>query len=105
MNRSLENKFMAGLKFFISSTCYDLVEERNQIRNLIKGLGHEPVLSDHNEILYDYDEHTHLSCVREISNVDIVVLIIGSRFGGKAIDETKKLIAPCFTHALYNLPQ
>lgn len=83
---------MAGLKFFVSSTCYDLSEERNQIRSFIRSLGHEPVLSDHSEILYDYDEHTHLSCVREISNVDIVVLIIGSRFGGIAIGETKKLI-------------
>lgn len=83
---------MAGLKFFVSSTCYDLTEERNQIRNFIKGLGHEPVLSDHNEILYDYDEHTHLSCVREVSNVDVVVLIIGARFGGVAIGDTRKLI-------------
>lgn len=87
-----EESCMAGLKFFVSSTCYDLSEERNQLRNLIKNLGHEPILSDHNEILYDYDEHTHLSCVREIPNADIVILIIGSRYGGKAINETTKLI-------------
>lgn len=83
---------MAGLKFFVSSTCYDLSEERNQLRNLIKNLGHEPILSDHGEVLYDFDEHTHLSCVREVINADIVVLIIGTRFGGKAINDTIKLI-------------
>lgn len=83
---------MAGLRFFVSSTCYDLAEERNQIRSLIKNLGHDPILSDHNEILYDYNEHTHTSCVREVSNADMVILLIGSRFGGVAIDDTHKLI-------------
>lgn len=83
---------MAGLRFFVSSTCYDLTEERNQIRSLIKNLGHDPILSDHNEILYDYNEHTHTSCVREVSNADMVILLIGSRFGGVAIDEAHKLI-------------
>lgn len=77
---------------FVSSTCYDLAEERNQLRQFISDLGHEPILSEYNEILYDFNEHTHVSCVREISNADIVILVIGTRFGGVAIDETKKII-------------
>ncbi|ONN48976.1 hypothetical protein AC057_18665 [Acinetobacter genomosp. 33YU] len=83
---------MAGLKMFVSSTCYDLAEERNQLRQFISDLGHEPILSEYNEILYDFNEHTHVSCVREISNADMVILVIGTRFGGVAIDETKKII-------------
>lgn len=83
---------MAGLKMFVSSTCYDLAEERNQLRQFISDLGHEPILSEYNEILYDFNEHTHVSCVREISNADMVILVIGTRFGGIAIDETKKII-------------
>lgn len=77
---------------FVSSTCYDLAEERNQLRQFISDLGHEPILSEYNEILYDFNEHTHVSCVREISNADMVILVIGTRFGGVAIDETKKII-------------
>lgn len=83
---------MAGLKIFVSSTCIDLVEERNQVRNLIKNLGHEPILSDHNDIYYGNTEHTHVSCIRQVSNADMVVLLVGSRYGGVAIDDAIKEI-------------
>jgi hypothetical protein len=37
------------------------------------------------EVLYDPREHTHKSCIQEISGCDMAVLIIGSRFGGKGV--------------------
>lgn len=83
---------MAGLNFFVSSTCYDLGEVRNQLRNFINNLGHEAILSDHNDVLYDFRYHTHVSCVNEVDNADILILIIGNRFGGEAIKETYDLI-------------
>jgi len=83
---------MAGLKIFVSSTCHDLTEERNQLRKFIIGMGHEPILSEYNEVLYEFNEHTHASCVKEVSNADIVVLIIGTRFGGVAIKDAKRII-------------
>lgn len=76
---------MAGLKVFISSTCYDLSVVRSQIRMFVQDFGHEPVMSEYNDVLYDFRYHTHKSCVDEVSNCDMLVLIIGSRFGGKAI--------------------
>ena len=76
---------MALLKVFVSSTCYDLGMVRAELRNFILNLGHEPVMSDYNDILFDPKDHTHESCIKEIPNSDAVVLIIGSRFGGKAI--------------------
>jgi hypothetical protein len=42
-------------------------------------------MSDYMEVLYDPREHTHKSCLQEISGCDIVVLIVGSRFGGKGV--------------------
>lgn len=81
---------MAGLKIFISSTCYDLIEERSQVRNLLLNLGHDPILSDHNDVYYDNYEHTHVSCIRQVSNADMVILLIGSRYGGVAIDDALK---------------
>lgn len=76
---------MARLKVFVSSTCYDLGIVRSQVRGYIKQLGHDPVMSDYMEVLFDPREHTHKSCIQEISACDMVVLIIGSRFGGKGV--------------------
>ena len=76
---------MAKLKVFVSSTCYDLSIVRSQVRSYIKQLGHDPVMSDYMEVLYDPREHTHKSCIQEISGCDIAILIIGSRFGGKGV--------------------
>lgn len=75
---------MAGLRVFISSTCYDLSLLRSQLRTFIKTIGYEPIMSDYEDVLYDPRIHTHTSCVDEVSNCDVLVLIIGARFGGKA---------------------
>ena len=42
-------------------------------------------MSDYSDILYDPREHTHENCIKEVPNCDMVLLIIGSRFGGTAI--------------------
>ncbi len=76
---------MAKLKVFVSSTCFDLSIVRSQVRNYVKQLGHDPVMSDYWEVLYDPRVHTHKNCLQEISGCDVAVLIIGSRFGGKGI--------------------
>lgn len=78
---------MSELRVFISSTCYDLSLLRAQLRGFIKSIGYEPVMSDFEDILYDPRNHTHASCIDEVSNCDMLILIIGSRFGGKAKPE------------------
>ena len=75
---------MAELRVFVSSTCYDLSLLRSQLRTFIKTMGYEPIMSDYEDVLYDPRIHTHTSCVDEVRNCDILILIIGSRFGGKA---------------------
>ena len=76
---------MASLKVFVSSTCYDLNIVRAELREFLINLGHEPIMSDFNDVLFDPRLHTHESCVQEIANADAVILIIGSRYGGTAI--------------------
>jgi len=76
---------MASLKVFVSSTCYDLGIVRSQLRSFLINLGHDPVMSEYNDVLFDPRTHTHESCAQEIKNADVVILIIGSRFGGTAI--------------------
>ncbi len=78
---------MAGLRVFVSSTCYDFSLLRAQIRSFILSLGFEPIMSDYEDVLYDPREHTHTSCVDEVVNCDILVLVMGSRYGGKASQE------------------
>ncbi|MBQ8813278.1 MAG: DUF4062 domain-containing protein [Lachnospiraceae bacterium] len=78
---------MAGVKVFISSTCYDLSILRAELRNFVLSLGHEPVMSEYADVLYDPRIHTHASCVNEVNNCDIMVVIIGSRFGGKSVPQ------------------
>jgi hypothetical protein len=78
---------MAGLKIFVSSTCYDLSVVRSQLRLFIQNIGHEPIMSDYNDVLYDPRIHTHTSCVDEVTSCDMVILIVGSRYGGKSVPE------------------
>lgn len=75
---------MSELNVFVSSTCYDLSLLRSQLRLFVKGMGYNPIMSDYEDILYDPRTHTHTSCVDEVSNCDVLILIIDSRFGGKA---------------------
>ncbi|GEM_PF-651662 len=83
---------MANLKIFISSTCYDLHAIRAQLRSVLIAMGYEPVMSDQAEVIYDPRTHTHTSCLREVANCDVVVLIVGSRFGGTTIPKALELV-------------
>lgn len=76
---------MAKLRIFVSSTCYDLGVIRSELRPFIFSHGYEPVMSDYSDILYDHRSHTHESCLKEIPACDMVILVIGSRYGGAGI--------------------
>ena len=76
---------MARLRIFVSSTCYDLDILRSELRPFISSMGYEPVMSDYSDVLYDPRSHTHDSCLKEVPSCDMVILIIGSRFGGLAV--------------------
>ena len=76
---------MARLRIFVSSTCYDLDVLRSELRPFISSLGYEPVMSDYSDVLFDPRSHTHDSCIKEIPGCDMVLLIVGSRFGGTAV--------------------
>jgi len=78
---------MANLRIFLSSTCYDLSVVRGQLRQFVESLGHEPIMSDYNDVVYDPRSHTHTSCIDEVAGADAVVVIIGSRFGGKVVPQ------------------
>lgn len=83
---------MAIPRVFLSSTCYDLSEVRDSIGNAIKSFGFDPCLSDHGDVFYHPDLHTHVSCANEIANCQLFILIIGGRFGGSYVADPSKSI-------------
>lgn len=76
---------MANLRVFVSSTCFDLSVTRGQLRAFIEDIGFQPVMSDYNDVLYDPRIHTHTSCVNEVESCDMLLVLVGSRFGGRAV--------------------
>jgi len=72
---------MAIPRVFISSTCYDLRYIRENLKYFIKTLGYEPVLSEEGSIYFDPTLSTQDSCLREVPSCQLLVLIIGGRFG------------------------
>ncbi len=83
--KEIEGLNMAGLKVFISSTCYDLSILRSDLRSFVLSLGYEPIMSDYADVLYDPRQHTHSSCIEEVKNCDMLIVVIGSRYGGRSV--------------------
>jgi hypothetical protein len=83
---------VATPKVFISSTCFDLSEVREQLKRFVRSFGFEPILSEHGDVFYHPDLHTHEACVHEVSNCQLFILIIGGRFGGTyTLDKSKSI--------------
>lgn len=72
---------MAKLRIFISYTFYNLRQIRVELDKFIENLGYEPVRNEEGDILYGKEEALQNYCYKEISNIDILILIIGSRYG------------------------
>lgn len=89
---------MNQLKIFISSTCYDLSQIRADLFDFISGLGYQPILSEHSSFAINPDSDTMENCIENVNAADILILIIGSRYGyvaetGKSITNTEYLYA------------
>jgi nucleoside 2-deoxyribosyltransferase len=78
---------MARPRVFISSTFYNLQHVRNDLERFVQDLGYEPVLNERGSIPYAHKEKLEESCYREITTCDIVVAIIGGRFGSPSHHE------------------
>tara|TARA_B100000029_G_scaffold509970_1_gene600394 strand:- start:1528 stop:2577 length:1050 start_codon:yes stop_codon:yes gene_type:complete len=83
---------LATPKVFISSTCFDLSEVREQLNKFVRSFGFDPILSEHGDVFYHPDLHTHDACVHEVSNCQLFILIVGGRFGGGYVKDKSKSI-------------
>lgn len=75
---------MAHPRVFISSTFYDLRHVRNDLERFIASLGYEAVMSERGRVTYGPADRLEEYCYREIQNVDIVVSIVGGKYGSKS---------------------
>ena len=75
---------MAKPRIFISSTHYDLKNIRSDLERFIIDQGYESVLSEKGQIPYGNDKKLEEYCYKEIEHCDIVISIIGGRFGSEA---------------------
>ncbi|MCG2624695.1 DUF4062 domain-containing protein [Arthrobacter sp. I2-34] len=72
---------MASPTVFVSSTFYDLRYPRESLKRFIETLGYTPILSEEGTVFYDPRITAAESCLKEVSNADIFVLLIGGRYG------------------------
>lgn len=102
---------MPKVNIFVSSTCYDLSQIRDDLRECILELGHNPILSESKDFPIDPRLSNAENCINAVNNeADIFVLIIGNKYGsvlesGKSITNTEFLAAinkgiPIYTFAL-----
>lgn len=83
---------MAKPRIFISSTFYDLRQVRADLDFFIEQMGYEPVRNEEGDIPYGKDEALEEYCYKEIKNIDILVCIIGGRFGTESKNNSKSSI-------------
>lgn len=77
---------MARPRVFVSSTYYDLRIVRAVLDRFIKEMGYETVLYEQGHIPYGREEALEEYCYKEIEKCDILVSIIGGRYGTQSKD-------------------
>ena len=78
---------MAKPRVFVSSTFYDLKQVREDLDRFILGLGYEAVLHESGDIPYGKDRPPEGYVHREIEMCDILVCVIGGRYGTESQEQ------------------
>jgi len=81
-------------RVFVSSTCIDFQETRRQLRQFIQEYGFEPVMSEFNDIFYDFNAHVQDACKTEIDRCNLFILIVGNQYGSIYYRETSTKQSP-----------
>ena len=105
---------MGKTKIFISSTCYDLSQSRQDLKDCIIEMGHIPVMSENMDFPINPLESAQENCIEAVKKeADIFVLVIGNRYGyqiesGQSITNLEFLTAvqkgiPIYTFTLKSM--
>lgn len=71
-------------RIFISSTCFDLVDLRAELKKYLELVGLTPIMSDHLDCEFEtfQDKNSIETCLINLRSCDIVVIILSQRYGG-----------------------
>ncbi|MDP2591644.1 DUF4062 domain-containing protein [Vibrio splendidus] len=75
---------MAKPRVFLSSTYYDLKQVRSDLERFIEEQGYDSILNEKGNIPYGSQEKLEEYCYKEINHCDILVSIIGGRYGSQS---------------------
>ena len=78
---------MAKPRVFVSSTFYNLRQVREDLDNFITTLGYESVLFEEGDIAYGKERAPEGYVHREIGSCEILVCIIGGRYGSESQEQ------------------
>jgi hypothetical protein len=79
---------MAKPRVFVSSTYFDLKSVRADLEHFIREQGFDPVLHERGAVPYGKQEALEHYCYKEIETCDILVSVVGGRFGSKSEDSS-----------------
>lgn len=72
-------------RIFISSTYFDLKQEREDLAEYFKGLGYDVVLHEKGDIVYGKTRPLEMYAYETINTIDFLIGIIGKRFGSPSL--------------------
>ena len=75
---------MPSPRVFISSTYVDLTDARSVVEHYFRELLFEPIAFERGGIHFDHTKPLDLSCYEAVKECDMMVLIIGGRYGMKS---------------------
>ena len=78
---------IAKPRVFVSSTFYDLRQVREDLDGFISGLGYEAVLHEAGDVAYGKDRPPEGYVHREIEMCDILICVIGGRYGTESQEQ------------------
>lgn len=78
---------MAKPRIFLSSTYFDLKNVRADLERFVRDRGFDPVLHERGNVPYGKESALEDYCYREIGGCDIVVSIVGGRYGSPSKQE------------------
>jgi len=68
-------------KIFVSSTCYDLIDLRAELREHLLSMGLVPILSDAEDFRVETSQNSIETCLVRLRESNIVLMILDSRYG------------------------
>ena len=82
---------MARPRIFVSSTYFDLRVLRADLERFIREMGYEAVMFERGHIPYGSEQALEEYCYREIASCDILISIIGGKFGSQSKDQKSSI--------------